>query len=66
MKNLHSPKFETQVLLERAETLLTGWPKSHCDATLVECAGNPPFYVLGKAIHREVSHQKSEGSAVES
>lgn len=66
MKNPHSLKFEIHVLLESAETWLTGWPRSHYDATLVEGARNAPFCVLGKAFHGEVSHQKPEGCAVES
>lgn len=34
----HFPKAKILVLLERTQPCLTGWQRSLCDATLVECA----------------------------
>lgn len=34
------------------------WQRSHCGAVLAELGGNQPCWVLGKALHREMSNCK--------
>lgn len=41
-----------------AQLWLNEWQRSHCGAALAELGGNQPCWVLGKAIHREMSNFK--------